>query len=229
MIDCGGDGSAGAGSSGSLRIVESGWSDRYRDVVAGPAAPHDMGQYVGREERATRILSYEPDLIPGLLQVSEYARAVARAFFPETTEAERDRFVASRIDRTKLLDRDAAPEFAVLIGEAALRRSLESPKAHRRQLDSLAHDLDGSRKHVGVGIVPLHAAVPAAWGGSFVLMSFDDGAGDLVCRESISGSRYLTSQADVERAGRAYEDLSKVALSRTAAQELVREIAAALR
>ena len=57
-----------------LRANEPGWWHRFNDLL-----PSWFQTYVGLEEAASRIRTYEVQFVPGLLQTEEYARAVITA------------------------------------------------------------------------------------------------------------------------------------------------------
>ena len=54
-----------------------GWWHSYDDVL-----PSWFRVAIGLEESASMIRAYDPQVIPGLLQTSGYARAITRASFP---------------------------------------------------------------------------------------------------------------------------------------------------
>src|SRR5579859_3041333 len=51
-----------------------GWWQAYGDVI-----PENFDVYLGLEEAASQLAWYEPELVPGLLQTADYARAVIKA------------------------------------------------------------------------------------------------------------------------------------------------------
>jgi Domain of unknown function (DUF5753) len=51
-----------------------GWWHAYGDVI-----PEGFDVYIGLEEAASQLATYEPDLVPGLLQTEDYARTLIRA------------------------------------------------------------------------------------------------------------------------------------------------------
>ena len=54
-----------------------GWWHSYGEVI-----PEGFDVYIGLEEAASQISWYESELVPGLLQIEDYARAVIRAIRP---------------------------------------------------------------------------------------------------------------------------------------------------
>ncbi|MFD0854259.1 Scr1 family TA system antitoxin-like transcriptional regulator, partial [Actinomadura adrarensis] len=75
-----------------------GWWHRYNDVLPGY-----FQTYVGLEESAAMIRTYELQFVPGLLQSESYARAVIRLGNAGAAEGEIDARVALRMQRQKRL------------------------------------------------------------------------------------------------------------------------------
>ncbi|GLW20800.1 hypothetical protein DI270_004330 [Microbispora triticiradicis] len=68
-----------------------GWWTAYSDVFTG--------SYIALETEATAIQTWEPILVPGLLQSEGYAREIICAARPELTAEEVDRHVDARMAR----------------------------------------------------------------------------------------------------------------------------------
>jgi transcriptional regulator with XRE-family HTH domain len=209
-----------------LRLAADGrrrqWFDPFRDVMTGDMNPDHINRLVEHETDAVDMKAYGPELIPGLLQTPDYARVVADVFFPGRPRPQRDRFVEFRMARQEMLNRSVAPtRFSAVIGESALRRPWGSWPALRTQLRSLMGDLDGARPNVEIRISPLTAAVPAAVGGHFMLLSSGEGGDDLVYLESRSGADYLQAPTDVERFQLYFDSLIESALPPDEARSLI--------
>ena len=76
-----------------------GWWQAYGDVI-----PENFDVYLGLEEAASSIAWYEPELVPGLLQTADYARAIIGA--SASADDDTDRRVQLRIERQALIRRD---------------------------------------------------------------------------------------------------------------------------
>src|ERR1041384_650818 len=76
-----------------------GWWHAYGDVV-----PAWFELYVGMEQAAGRLRSFAPSVIPGLLQIREYAECVFRRWHG-ADQAAVDNAVAVRLERQSLLNR----------------------------------------------------------------------------------------------------------------------------
>ena len=108
-----------------------GWWTPYRDVFTG--------SYVALEDESSAMRLYCPELVPGLLQTEDYARAVIRAVRPGYDDESVERRVTARLTRQKvLLDRAAPPELALVLNEAVLRRLVGSEHVMAAQLRALA-------------------------------------------------------------------------------------------
>lgn len=109
-----------------------GWWHNYNDIL-----PSWFQVYVGLEEAASVIRTYEVQFVPGLLQTPEYARAVVIAGQPSASAAEVDRRVGLRMQRQSILYRDKPPRLWVVLDEAALRRPIGGREVMRDQVRHL--------------------------------------------------------------------------------------------
>ncbi len=165
-----------------------GWWHRYSDIL-----PDWLQTYVGLEQAARSIRTYEPQLIPGLLQTEEYASALmALADFPAD---QTERRVALRKQRQRRFLNGDLYLWAV-IDEAALRRQVGRAEVMRGQLGYL---LDTARRpNLTLQVAPLISAGHAAPGG-FSIIRFDDpDLSDMVYAEHLTSALYLDKRADVD-------------------------------
>ena len=108
---------------------QRGWWQAYADVM-----PSEYATLIGLEAEAAEIRTYQPELVHGLLQTEDYARAVIRAGRPGDTAAEVDRRVEIRMTRQQILDRDDPPRVRVVLNEGAVRRLVGGREVMRAQL-----------------------------------------------------------------------------------------------
>jgi transcriptional regulator with XRE-family HTH domain len=66
-------------------------------------------KYAGMEQASSEIRTYQNELVHGLLQTADYARAVTLAADPTRSAREVDRLVAGRSERQNLLVEDRPP------------------------------------------------------------------------------------------------------------------------
>jgi transcriptional regulator with XRE-family HTH domain len=169
------------------------WWHSYSDVV------HSWFEvYVGLEDGASRIRTYELQFVPGLLQTEEYARAVTVLGHQAAAPDEVDRRVELRLNRQRVLTRPGAPHYWVVVDEAALRRPLGEPGVMRRQLERL---IEGAMMpNVTLQVVPFMRGGHAAAGGQFSILRFaEPDLPDIVYMEQLTSAVYLDKREDVDR------------------------------
>ncbi|NED92847.1 helix-turn-helix domain-containing protein [Streptomyces sp. SID11233] len=203
-----------------------GWWHSYGDAI-----PEGFDLFIGLEEASSEVDWYESELVPGLLQTEEYARAIIRKGKPDEGSEEVDRRVDLRIARQVLLTRTTAPvRLKVVVNEAVLRRCVGGNKVMAKQL---RHLLDvGSLPNVTVRVVPfsagLHLGVMA---GPFQVLRFPtnrDGSESeppTVYADGYTGDLYLDKPAEVASYDAAFVDIWNNASDDQASQSLISEVA----
>ncbi len=180
------------------RATERGWWQSYSsNVVTAPYA-----NLIGLEAEAATIRSYEPELVPGLLQTADYARAIIRTGPLTLASKEVDRRVEVRLERQEVLIRTdpPPPKVSVILNEGALARRVGGPEVMRAQIEQLLRERD--RANVTVQILPFRAGEHPAMLGPFYMLTFLDPADPgAVHVENLTGSHGLERPEDV----RAYE------------------------
>ncbi|TYB50066.1 helix-turn-helix domain-containing protein [Actinomadura chibensis] len=163
-----------------------GWWQSYGDVV-----PSWFEQYVGLEQSATTIRSYEVQYIPGLLQTQEYARAVIGLEHFDAGYDGLDRRLTVRMTRQKILFRPVAPvRLWTVIDEAALRRPIGGTATMRAQIEHLIAVAE-ALPNVNVQLLPFTAGGHLALGGPVTIVRFGaDELDDVVYLEQLTSARY---------------------------------------
>jgi hypothetical protein len=168
---------------------QAGWWHPYGDVVPAWFEP-----YLGLEQAASVIRTYEVQFIPGLLQTPDYARAVAR-LDGTISEAEAEQRVTLRMHRQHVLDRASPPHVWAMIDEAALRRPIGGRAAMRAQVEHLV--TMSRHSHITIQVMPFSAGGHAAAGGPVTLLRFPEGLlPDVVYLEQLGSAVYLSKPAD---------------------------------
>lgn len=197
----------------------------------GSLIPEDFDVYMGLESASCRLSSYTPDVVFGLLQTPDYARALVRAGLPHEGKDEIDRRVEMKMRRQGLVMRKRQPaELQVVLLECALRRMVGGPRIMAAQLRHIA-DLS-TRPNVCVRVLPFRAGVPLGDPvGQFVILDFGtDKKGEpleppVVYLENYTGGLYLEKSTDVRHYHGAYQALENAALDETASRTLLRQVA----
>ncbi|MBV2355924.1 helix-turn-helix domain-containing protein [Streptomyces sp. J2-1] len=203
-----------------------GWWHAYGDVI-----PEGFDLYIGLEEAAERLSWYEAELVPGLFQTPDYARALIKRSKPERNDAEVERRVHVRVTRQALLRRvTAPPKVDVVLNEAVLRRPVGGVEVMAEQLAHLVYlnELDS----VSIRVVPYAAGLhEGLMSGPFVTLHFpSDGNGrnaepPTVYVEGFTGALYLDKPNEVERYESAFTSIWGSALDEAGSTSLLKQAA----
>ncbi|EPD57092.1 helix-turn-helix domain-containing protein [Streptomyces sp. HGB0020] len=135
--------------------------------------PKRVRQLAKLESQAVEIGVYECNIIAGLLQIPEHARAVIGAAQPPYSPDDVDRMVAARLARQSVFTRDPAPSIHFVLEETVLRRPIGGTMVRRRQLE---HLLEVGRLHnVVLQVMPLSCEVHSGLDGRIEVLKFPDG------------------------------------------------------
>jgi transcriptional regulator with XRE-family HTH domain len=180
-----------------------GWWHSYDDVL-----PNWFQTYVGLEEAASLIRSYEIQFLPGLLQTEAYARAVVSSGAPQLPSSEVDRRVHLRITRQKILRRPTAPPvFWAVVDEAALHRPIGGSKVMKEQVQYLLELM--TLPNVTLQVMPFRFGGHAGEGGAFTMLRFPEPElPDVVYVEQLVSAYYLDKREYVERYARTMDRLT---------------------
>ncbi|MFC5666438.1 helix-turn-helix domain-containing protein [Kitasatospora misakiensis] len=171
---------------------KSGWWHSFNDVLPGW-----FQTYVGLEEAAALIRTYEVQFVPGLLQSEEYARAVFGQSRPVISEEEVERRVSLRMRRQKLLTEGGSPRLWAVIDEAALRRPVGGPQVMRGQVQYLIDAAEQS--NVVIQVMPFRFGAHAGESGAFTILRFpEQDLADVVYLEQLTSALYLDKRDDVD-------------------------------
>jgi transcriptional regulator with XRE-family HTH domain len=162
------------------------------------AIPEWFQFYVGLEAAASAMVEYNSELVTGLLQTEDYARAVMAASQAVDPD-EMERRIEVRMQRQRRLTASDAPTLWVVLNEAVIRRVVGGAEVMRRQLVHLA-EVSATGSNVTLQVLPFGAGAHPAMFGAFTLMEFPDPAdGDVVYLEADTGALYLEKEDDVRR------------------------------
>ena len=175
------------------RANAPGWWHRYSDLL-----PPWFETYVGLEQAAAQIRTYEPQFVPGLLQTEAMVRHVTALGHGSMSDEELERRVELRLRRQRVLDAEDPPTLWAVVDEAALRRLTGGAEVMRAQVDHLLEVSD--RRHVVVQMVPFHLGGHAGAGGPFSILRFarESEVPDVVYLEQLTSALYLDKRSDVD-------------------------------
>jgi hypothetical protein len=203
-----------------------GWWHAYGDVI-----PEGFDVYVGLEEAAQSLSSYQSDIVPGLLQTPGYGREIIRTHIREISEDDLDGRVRLRIERQALVTRVTdPPTLRVVLNEAVLHRPVGGREVMREQLAHLVYVSE--RPNISIRVVPfaagMHSGVVT---GPFVILRFPlNGAGidtepPTVYADGYTGGLYLDKPNEVDQYEAAFQEIWEASLDEQASRRLIAEVA----
>lgn len=165
------------------------------------------------EREATSLRSFQPSVLPGLLQTEAYAHAVLSS--GPLADDEVEGYVAARVARQAAVFDRPRPALAVfVVDEAALRRG--EPEIMQPQLDHLI--AMAQRPRVLLHVLPLRAGFHPGQAGPFVIASVDDGD-DVAYLDDQAAGRMTK---DVAPLWQVWDTLRSVALPRDQSIQLLK-------
>jgi transcriptional regulator with XRE-family HTH domain len=209
----------GVSSAERDRIIETvreAWDEPVNSVSVGVAGMADqLTALMEFERNATAITDVSPLLIPGLLQTSDYSRAI----IGDSPDSEAK--VAVRLGRRDVITRHRSPvQYQAMIAESVLYQPVGA-EVLTDQL-RLVHQLS-DQDNVCIRVIPTSAGFTPAHAGPFVLLEFDK-AEPVVHLEHHRSSAFLRDPGDVRAYLAARDDLERVAMSPEASGGLIADV-----
>ncbi|MFJ7047366.1 helix-turn-helix domain-containing protein [Streptomyces sp. NPDC101112] len=162
------------------------------------------------EAEAVELHVYANQVVPGLLQTKEYARAVFRMMRPPLDDVTVDERVVGRLARQEFFVRCPTPLATFVVDESVLKRPIGGRQVLRGQLKHVL--LVGQKRTVDVQIMPLDREENAGLAGPFTLIETSDGR-RIAYVEVQSASRLLTERVSVRSLETKYSSLRAQALT----------------
>ncbi|MFJ5308956.1 helix-turn-helix domain-containing protein [Streptomyces sp. NPDC088350] len=190
---------------------------RLLDLVLRSQLPAWFRQVGELEARALEICSFEAQMIHGLLQTDEYARAVLGTL----DQSNLDDRTAVRVARQRILEKENPPVFWVILSEAALYLEIGGRKTMRNQLARmLAHE---NNPRVNIQILPFSTGAHAGLTGSYDLYRFPSDP-PIVYTEGYGSGHPSANPDTVMDCSLRYDHLQAAALSLRDSAELIRRV-----
>jgi hypothetical protein len=180
--------------------------------------PDWFKQYVGFEERAAIIKDWQVDLVPGLLQTPDYARAGLATGNVRDLNAS----LEERITRQAILDKESRPTLWFLLSQTLLELPCGGVQVMKAQL---AHILEQShRTNIGVRVVPKSVGHHPGLDGAFMLMTLAEPHLEVAYVEAPGGGRLVANRAEVASYALRYDQIGHHALPEGLSRDLIKEI-----
>lgn len=169
------------------------------------------------EPQSVILQSWDPLLIPGILQTTDYARAIFAATAPPDRVEER---VRARTGRMRIFDSPSPPTFLALIDEGVLHRPIGGPEVLAEQL---RHLLDLIRHpRITIQIVPIAAGCVTGTMSAFALARLRDGS-EVVSADSILSGHVTGDHDAVMRLKQRYDSIRADAQPKNATPQAIED------
>jgi transcriptional regulator with XRE-family HTH domain len=199
--------------------ADKGWWESYSDDLT-----EGHLEFIGLEAEATSILEWQINVVPGLLQTEQYARAVLSGYNEVATISPKaiERRLVTRLTRQQLLIRDEPLEYVALLDESVLYRQRGDPSVMHTQLQRLADVFE--LRNVTIQILPLERNHGLAVD-SFSILKFSKAhettLHDVVSLEHLNNEFYVEGDTDTHKFMLAFNHLTKESLSPSASRDLI--------
>src|ERR1700722_13486690 len=187
--------------------------------------PTGFGIYVGLEAEAASLRVYEAQVVHGLLQTEEYARAVMTTVRRRQTPEEIDRLVALRMQRQEVLTRPDPLELWIILDEAVLRRVCSPADVAHRQLEHLCDVANWP--NVTLQVLTFSSGLHPGLGGPLTIIEFPERFDpDVVYSEGVGEQANFIEEREREVRARAeaFDLLRATALPPADSAELIRAL-----
>jgi transcriptional regulator with XRE-family HTH domain len=209
--------------------------DDVLDMIRQARAPGWWKQYgmsdkgfVALETGACRSSNYELTFVPGLLQTSDYARALFNSGRAERSAEWMGRHLTVRMSRQdRLIDEDHPLQLDAVVHEFALRQPVGGPTVMRNQLEHLA--LVNELPTVTLRVLPACVVSNEALYGGFSILDFPNpGQPSIACAQHALGDERQDKSEHVEPARIRFAHLRSLALEPEESVALIDKVVAEL-
>lgn len=174
--------------------------------------PSWFAGYVAFEDEAMAFRIVDIQLVTGLLQTPEYARAVIAAEFPEDPPERIEERVELRMARQAILRRATPPRLWVILDEAVLCRVIGGPQVMVAQLEHLCRI--AASPNVTIQVLPFAQGPYSGMGIGFTIMDFANPSDPtVVYLENLTGALLLDRTSHVTAHATAFDHMRATALS----------------
>lgn len=184
----------GVANGEAARLVEAAKASRQEPWYAryGEAVDPALRLLLAYESVATQVYQFQSDVLPGLLQTEDYARAVLNLITrPDLV----DSALEARMERQRRFFADEPwPTLRLIIAEHVLMQTIGGVEVTRAQLERLVTLAE--RPEVSISVVPADTGGHPALGKSFTLLTLEHGDVDTVVYEESRGVEYLSNRDD---------------------------------
>jgi transcriptional regulator with XRE-family HTH domain len=198
-----------------LGANEKAWWQEYSGLFSA-----ELQRYFGFEAGAEQVRSYHTEVVHGLLQTEDYARAVIAGGSPYIRLTEVDRRVSARMLRQARLIADDPLHISCVMGESALLQQIGGPRTMRAQLEHMAELCE--RKSIDIRVVPFSAGAHPALGAPFEILSFHSARlRDIAWQEVLTATDIVDAPDRVNEYVATFGEVARKALSAADSRDLM--------
>ncbi|MBP2338647.1 transcriptional regulator with XRE-family HTH domain [Saccharothrix coeruleofusca] len=190
--------------------------------------PNSYQRFADLEANAARISTYEPGIVPGLLQSSDYIRAVIEegdGIWWDGADPGREDRISFRLDRQAVVFGAGEPkDLRFVLTEDSLRADFGAPEVMRGQLRHLLSLCDG-RPGPAIRLLRNDTHPNPLRGRALILFDFKGKAPAVGYSEAIAGhSAYYDDPADTAALALAFERVWELAATEPGTERFIREL-----
>ncbi|WP_256239437.1 helix-turn-helix domain-containing protein [Lentzea flaviverrucosa] len=156
------------GMARAIKRSRSAWMDKYKGFFS-----EQFARFLELETSAIRVRQCQLNVVPGLLQISDYARVLVAANAPNEDSVARG--VEIRLHRQSMLE-PGGPEIFIVLDEAVLHRVIGSEDLLRRQLVRIKEV--AALPQVTIQVLPFAKGIHPAMKSSFSILDFSEDEDD---------------------------------------------------
>ncbi|WP_433465600.1 helix-turn-helix domain-containing protein [Spirillospora sp. CA-128828] len=192
------------------------WIRRHKQLEIGA----NYSEYVLLEQDGSELFTYHGDLIHGLLQTPEYARAVMTSV-PSNAGRDINHAVAYRMARQDAINGPCPLTLKAVIGEAAVCQQMGGREIMSAQLTHLLEQME--RPNIELQILPFTATRNPGVDGSFGILDVEPGDFAIVIIDGLRRSIFLEEDEEVAPYRDIQAELCRIALSQDETRERIEQ------
>lgn len=193
----------------------------WRKMHAPDALPAWYEEVPQLEQAVSELREYQSQVIPGLIQTSDYAKALIRDSTPWASVTEIDRMVESRMQRQEILDKEHPPLVSMVVEAIVITRAIGGKRVLKDQLKQVVDLIE--KGTVRFQVMPPEPESHPGASGPFRVYSFPDKP-QVASAEYMGGEQLMDEMLKVQRCVTIFGLLQSEALSPRASIDLIRKV-----
>jgi transcriptional regulator with XRE-family HTH domain len=201
-----------------------GWFVRFWEESRkwNPVYPAWFKEWLDAERQAKVVRTWEPLIIPGLLQTADYARVLFHAWQKSEDADKVERDVTARLDRKRIFEQPDPATLIAVIDEMVLHRKIGDEKTMREQLEYLVEV--SMRPNISLHVVPAGVGAHTGLLGAFAIADLEEGIPRVVYLETPDEGLTSGTPSAVSKIAGMFEGVRSEALPRGATHDLIRRV-----